>query len=165
MIYTFVQSFGIDEEMASFWIATFLEYTDFSRGAAKELFARVRKDGKWYIGPKTQNKKRIQKGDKVIFYQAGKSGRRFVGDGTLSTSLQPASENDFFDFVIISGVRLWSKPLSIYEIGKELSFVKTKNPAQYYFQMGIRRIAEKDYLTILQHRKSSTEHANSRQRD
>ena len=148
-----------------FWIFTFLEYTDFSRGAAKELFARVGKDGKWYIGSHTANRMRIRKGDKVVFYQAGEGGRKFVGNGILSTSLQPASENDFFDFVIISGVCLWSKPLSIYEIGKELSFVKTKNPAQYYFQMGIRSIIEKDYLKILQHRKSSTKHANSRQRD
>lgn len=147
--------------MVSFWIFTFLEYTDFSRGNVKELFSRLKKTSKWYIGPKTQNRKRIQKGDKVIFYQAGKSGRKFVADGTLSTSLQPASENDFFDFVLISGIHLWSKPLSIYDIGKELSFVRTKNPARYYFQMGIRKITERDYLTILQNRRGIRENANS----
>lgn len=149
----FCKTISIDGKMVSFWIFTFLEYTDFSGGKVMGLFNRLKKTGKWYIGPKTQNRKRVQKGDKVVFYQAGKSGRKFVGDGTLSTSLQSAKENDFFDFVVVSEVRLWSKPLSIYEIGKELSFIKTKNPALYYFQMGIRKIIQEDYLNILHHRK------------
>ena len=130
-----------------------MEYTDFSLGTAKELFARLEKDGKWYIGPNTPNRMRIQKGDKVVFYQAGEDGRKFVGNATLSTGLQPPEEGDLFSFVIVSEICFWSKPLSIYEVGKKLSFVKHNNPALYYFQIGIRRISEDDYLTIMRYRK------------
>jgi hypothetical protein len=139
--------------MMAFWIFTFVEYTDFSLGTSKELFARLRRDGKWYIGPNTPNRMRIQKGDKVVFYQAGEGGRKFVGNGTLSTALQPPEENDLFSFVIVSEICFWSKPLSIYEVGKNLSFVKRKDSAKYYFQIGIKGISEDDYLTILRYRK------------
>ena len=139
--------------MTSFWIFVFSEYTDFSIGTAKRLFARVEKNGKWYIGPKTPNRKRIRKGDKVIFYQAGEGGRKFVGNATLSTSLQPPEEKDLFSFVIVSEVCVWSEPLLISEIGKKLFFVKYNNPSRYYFQIGIRRISEDDYLTIMRCRK------------
>lgn len=139
----------------AFWIFTFLEYTDFSLGTAKSLFARLERNGKWYIGPRTPNRLRIRKGDKVIFYQAGEGGRKFVGHATLSTGLQPSEEGDLFGFVIVSELCFWSEPLSIYDVGRKLSFVKHSNPAQYYFQIGIRRISEKDYVTIMRHKKGS----------
>lgn len=138
----------------SFWIFVFTEYTDYARGSSRELFARVERNGKWYIGPNTPNRKRVKKGDKIIFYRAGEGGRKFIGNAILSSGLKPPEKSDFFSFVLVSKMCLWSKPVPISDIAEDLSFVKRGFPSRFYFQSGIRSISEEDYRTILRYAKN-----------
>ena len=134
--------------LVNYWILTFSEYTDFALGSAEELFDRLKQDGKWLIGPHTQNRKCLQKDDLVIFYQAGEGGKRFVGNAVLDSGFQPPEGKDLFGFTRVSKIDLWSQPVPISAVGKKLSFVKNRNPSQFYFQMGVRRISARDYDII-----------------
>lgn len=133
----------------AFWIFIFVEYSDYARGSADELFQRIGRSGKWYIGPRTQNRRRLQKGDKVIFYQAGQAARKFVGNAVLSTGLQTPEERELFGFVLLTEVCVWNKPVALSDIATQLSFVKNRKSASAFFQGGIRRMTEADYQTIM----------------
>lgn len=139
----------------SFWIFVFMEYSDYARTSSRELFARIERNGKWYIGPNTANRKRVKKGDKIIFYQAGEGGHKFVGNAILSSGLQPPEKSDFFSFVLVSKVCFWNKPVPISDIGGDLSFVKHDPPSRFYFQIGIRSISEEDYSLVLHYAKNA----------
>lgn len=141
------------EDEHLYWIFAFKEYTDFSLGNKESLFGRLRKNGKWYIGNRTQNRKRIKKGDRVIFYQTGEEGLRFVGNAVIESSLQQPEKCDLFSFVIMSEIKLWEKEIDVREVETRLSFQKSETPLQYYFQMAIRRITEQDYYSMMRESK------------
>jgi len=138
---------GGSRSLTNYWIFTFSEYNDFSVGSRKELFCRIEKENKWRIGPKTQNRMQLRKGDKAIFFQTGEL--LFIGNALVASELQPPRDDDTFGHVLLSGVILWLNPLSIKQLRKRLSFQKEKCQTKYYFQMAIRRITEKDYSNIL----------------
>lgn len=134
--------------MPAFWIFVFSEFTDFCKGTAKELFHRLEKYPKWYIGPKTANRMRLQKRDKIVFYQAGSDAKRFLGTAVLGSAVQPPGETDLFTFVYLSEVHLWKKPVPLSKVARKLSFVRSEEALHFYFQAGTRSITEDDYRII-----------------
>ena len=133
-----------------YWIFAYGEYTDFSRGTKEALFKRLKKNRKWYIGHHTQNRNRIGRDDKIIFYQTGTGALKFVGNAVLESGLQPPeNKQEYYPFVIISEPKLWKKELHVSEVDSLLSFQKNETPLQYYFQMAIRKITESDYKLLM----------------
>ena len=137
------------EDEHLYWIFAFKEYTDFLHGTKESLFKRLKKNGKWYIGHRTQNRKRVKKGDRVVIYQTGEEGLKFVGNAVLESDLQPPEKGDFFPFVIVSELKVWEKELHVSEVETQLSFQKSETPLKYYFQMAIRNITEQDYMILM----------------
>jgi hypothetical protein len=134
--------------MSAFWIFVFSEFTDFSRGSADELFSRLRQNPIWYIGPRTGNRNRLGKGDKVIFYQTGQDGKKFVGTASLDSALLPRENEDQFNFVLLANILTWEKPVPLAKVASRLSFIQSEEKVHFYFQTGIRAITENDYRVI-----------------
>ena len=134
--------------MSAYWIFVFSEYTDFSRGSTAELFSRLGRNPKWYIGPRTANRKRLAKGDKVIFYQTGQDGKKFVGTAMLDSALLPRENEDQFNFVLLANILTWKNPLPLAKVASNLSFIQDEEKVHFYFQTSIRTITESDYRAI-----------------
>jgi hypothetical protein len=134
--------------MSAYWIFVFSEFTDFSRGSTDELFSRLGRNPKWCIGPRTANRKRLAKGDKIIFYQTGQDGKKFVGTAILDSALLPRENEDQFDFVFLANILTWKNPVHLAKVASKLSFVQSKEKLHFYFQTGIRAITENDYRLI-----------------
>jgi len=100
------------------------------------------------FGYRTPNKTRIVSGDKVVFYQSGEEGRKFIGSAVVS-SVVKNPDQFIFGYVHFSKIRIWQEPIDIYSILDELSFIKNKRRWQSYFQGGIRKIPRKDYERII----------------
>jgi len=103
------------------------------------------------LGCRTPNRTRIASGDKVVFYQSGEDGRKFIGSAAIST-VAKNPDQFIFGYVHFSKIRIWQEPVDIYSILDELSFIKNKRRWQSYFQGGIRKIPRKDCERILSYR-------------
>ena len=134
--------------MTNYWVFVFHEYTKYCRGPAKALLKRVKRTGKWYIGPYTPHRSHVKKGDRIIIYQAGKKGRRFIGCGIVCSGLK-ADEKDPFKFVVLSNVSIWKKPVEVSSVLDELSFIKNKRRWGAHFHGGISRLPRNDYLRLI----------------
>lgn len=134
--------------MTNYWVFVFREYTDFSGGPIKTLLKRIRRTGKWYIGPHTPHRNHVKKGDKIVIYQAGKKGRRFIGCATVHSDLK-VDEKEPFKFVVLSNVSIWKKPVEISSVLDELSFIKNKWWWGAHLQGGISKLPRHDYLRLI----------------
>lgn len=134
--------------MSAYWIFVFSEFTDFSRGSTDELFSRLGRNPKSYIGPRTGNRNRPAKGDKVIFYQTGQDGQKFVGTAILASALLPRENEDQFNFVLLANTLTWKNPVPLAKVASNLSFVQSEEKLHFYFQTSIRAIMESDYRVI-----------------
>lgn len=134
--------------MTQFWIFVITEYTDYWRVSLDEILERIQANKTYPLGHRTPNRARIDSGDKVVFYQSGVKGRKFLGSAEIST-VTKNSDQFIFGHVHFSKIRIWQEPVDIYRILNELSFITNKRRWQCYFQGGIRKISRKDYERIL----------------
>ena len=101
----------------------------------------------WPIGKKTPNRKKLSKGDRVLFYQGGEHGGKIIGSAELASDLTQ-DEGHVYDFVMIRSIEFWKKPVEIRTIMKEMSFVKNVKHWGLYFRGGVVRISSGDYKLI-----------------
>jgi predicted RNA-binding protein len=134
--------------MENCWIFVSYPYSEFNAGTISEMEQELRKNSKWPIGKRTPHRKQLCAGDKVIFYQAGEEGKKFVGCGELFSNLQ-FDENQKFDFVSIANIELFGKPIPINKLLETLSFIHNERCYGHHFQGGIVKIPEEDYRLIM----------------
>ena len=121
---------------------------------AKLLFSH----SKWLFSPNTPMVRRLQKGDQLVVYAAGRNNRCFLGYFTLASearilehvpdALEPLV-NLYFLSCQIENATLWTKPKPIIEFLPNLSFVKDKKNYGLYLRQGLREIAKSDYEVII----------------
>jgi len=133
--------------MVHHWIFVLYPFSDFSRGNADETLLKLKMSNKWPVGKRTPNRKDLSKGDKALFYLAGKDGQKFIGSAELLSDLQ-ISENNYCDFVVLKTMKLWKNPTFIKELVNSLSFISNKNHYGCSLQGGIVKIPESDYALI-----------------
>ena len=103
---------------------------------------------RWPIFHRTINKKYLEIGDHIIFYQAGNGGQKFLGTAVNNSKVQ--SIQDSIDgFVDIDKIDIWKKDLSIRNILSDLNFIKNKEHWGAYLQGGVLRLNKQDYALIL----------------
>ena len=136
-------------------------FSDFNRGTILEMIEKVKTSGKWYIGRKTLYRKQLSKGDKILFYQAGEEGKKFVGSGELLSNLQ-VDDTNIFDFVTVGNIELWRKHVPINDLIDDLSFIKDRKHWGLYIQGGIVRITKDDFELVL--RKARSKYNQSRKK-
>jgi predicted RNA-binding protein len=126
---------------------------------AEEVLRHRAKYGFWYLNSKAPNFKRVNKGDKVLFYVAGKKGGKFCGGCILASNPYKVSKlerrpslgkpSEEFDYVVdLSAVDLWKHAVTVEEIKDKVSFLRHKKMPKLYFRGSIRIIPEEDFLAI-----------------
>jgi predicted RNA-binding protein len=126
---------------------------------AREILETRLEDGFWGLGERTPNRKKLQSGDKIVFYE-GNPTKAFVASATLKSSSFQLSTDDRKRFshgrdiftteygVYLDDAHLFDTPIPTDELVETLSFIENKEYWYSYFQGGTREIFEKDYITI-----------------
>ena len=138
-------------ELAQCWVFVITEYTDYWKVSFDKILERIKTSKAYPLGHRTPNRKRIVSGDKVIFYQSGEGGRKFIVSAVVLSAVKDSFQY-VFGYVHFSKIRIWQDPVDIYSILDELSLIKNKRRWQSYFQGGIRKIPRKDYERIISYR-------------
>ncbi|MBU0527944.1 EVE domain-containing protein [Candidatus Micrarchaeota archaeon] len=149
--------------MNNYWIFVVNDWKDSSghKHKANEIFDTLKVDKVWGIGERTPNRKNLSSGDKVVFYQAGSNGQRFLGHGTLSSKCKHFSKDSHYSEKTNNIIYEWgnivtfedfdafeqSKPLS--DLAENLDFIVKKEMAAAYFQSGVRSITKTDFDMIV----------------
>ena len=126
---------------------------------ARKIYDQLMKVRAWGIGERTPYRKDLRKGSRVVFYQAGKGGQRFIGTATIASALQPMSAKQAAECralgiepakydLDLSDVEVWKDSKSIVDMVQRLQFISNKDHYGVHFQGGVKRISEADYYTI-----------------
>src|SRR5687768_10817660 len=146
----------------NYWIFTTTERKN-EEGVYKprDIYSTRMQDGFWGLGEGTPNRKKVHKGDKVVFY-VGIPEMVFAGIATLGSDSFELSykqrekyghRTKFYSSVygvILENIEKWSQPKSVKELTSYLSFIDNKPYWGTYFQGGIRQIPEEDYRLIVE---------------
>jgi len=128
--------------------------------SARDTYRTLFKDMVWGIGGKTPNKKYLKENDRVVFYQAGPGGQKFVGKGILKSSAKKFLRSSRLSDETINILKSWENyvefkevsefdsPKDLRKTSEKLDFIVRKEVPFVYFQSGIRKISEKDYCSI-----------------
>jgi len=128
---------------------------------ARKIYDQLMKIRAWGIGERTPYRKDLREGSRVVFYQAGKGGQRFIGTVTIASELQPMSakraaerralgiEPSKYD-LNLTDIEVWEEPKPVVDMIQRLKFVSNKDHFGVHFQGGVKRISEADYYTILE---------------
>ena len=79
--------------MAQFWMFIPLPYSDSNKGSMLDLIEKVKATGRWSVGKKTHYVNQLSEGDKVLLYEAGEEGRKFVGSAKLLSNAQAGDDS------------------------------------------------------------------------
>lgn len=113
----------------------------------------------WGLGERTPNRKKLEKGDKIVFYE-GNPTKSFVASATLKSAsfrLSPeqqrkySRDNEIFmaDYgVLLEDCHIFRTPVLAEQLVDSLSFIENREYWYSYFQGGIRGISEADYFAI-----------------
>jgi len=129
--------------------------------SAKQIYTRLMKLKVWGINERTPYRRDLSEGSKVVFYQAGKGGQKFIGTATLASPLtkmndtqatqrrevgiEPATYN-----IDVQDIQTWDKPKPVTDMIQRLEFISNKGHFGVHFQGGVKRIDEQDYYTIME---------------
>ena len=125
---------------------------------AEQIFVTRMTDEFWGLGERTPNRKRLKRGDKVVFSHGAKL---FLGTATLdSDSYEPKEEerdrlgheNEFYASrhgVKLAEIKIWDPPKQVNQFVENLDFIKRKDRPGGHFQGGVRAISKKDYELIV----------------
>lgn len=100
----------------------------------------------WPIFENTHNKRRLRIGDRVIFYQAGKNGKKFTGRASVASKLTRHMSNDQ---IVLEDIEVWKNQVQIEVFIDNLNFVKNRKHWGSYFQGGVISLPDKDYRLIM----------------
>lgn len=127
---------------------------------AGETYSFLMSKNAWGFGKNTAHRTKIKTGDRVVFYQAGGNGQKFLGIAILASGAykDPSSKNLFLDpetFKIdLKNILIYDNPKPVVFLIDKLSFIKNKNFWGTYFQGGCRKISKEDFERILKARPS-----------
>jgi hypothetical protein len=120
------------------------------------------KDRFWGIGKGTPNRKRLKKGDQVVFYIGGQEHGFFAGQCVLASgvfSLEPPRKIllshgiDFYKSdsgVDLVDIETWSEPRFLdSDLIAKLDFISNKEKWMVHLIGGVRAISKDDFETIL----------------
>jgi hypothetical protein len=145
----------------NYWIFNAAPYSSESESyTARQIYQQRMQDRFWGLGTRTQNRKNLRKGDKVVFYIA-RPEQVFAGTAELASDCfdlnsqeQRALSHDSPFFTAEHGVRLeaietWERSRPMAPLSPMLNFIK--NPRQWWthLQGGVRQVDETDYTTIV----------------
>jgi len=128
---------------------------------AREIYERLMRLEVWGIGERTPYRKELCKGSRVVFYQAGKGGQKFIGTATIASELRPMSDaraaarravgiEPARHDLDLANIDIWKDPKPVVDMLQRLEFISNKDHFGVHFQGGVKRIDEADYYTIVE---------------
>ena len=124
-----------------------MSYWLFTINDTDEVFSKRIKKKSWPIFDRTQHRRSIRPGDKVIFYKAGKDGKKFIGEAKVASEAEKTSSLVYS--VKLKNVEVWKKGVEIRNMLQELVFIGNQSIWGNYLQGGVTRITERDHGTIV----------------
>ena len=138
--------------------------TQYGLESARSILRQRAARGTWPLHGRTSNQARLQRGDEVLFYAAGKgdpdrghiiaTGR--LASGRVLASTTEATPRSWVGLrqapqyeVRLEEVSLLQKPVDLRVLVHQLSFVANKDRWGTALQGGIRSIPDRDYVAIL----------------
>ena len=124
----------------NFWIFV-IKNTD-------DEFNRRMDDKSWPIHNYTANRKKIQSGDKILFYKAGVGNKNILGSAEIVSEIKPKAGTEDYT-VSLDKIDIWKKSALMKPMVENLNFVENNQQWGRYMQGGVIKINEKDYQTII----------------
>lgn len=147
--------------MKNYWIFVAANYKSEAESfSGRETYQKRMQDAFWGLGERTPNRRKVRRGDQVVFYIA-RPESSFVGAATLasdSIELTPDQRarlshgSEFFTTqygVFLEDIRTWDQPRPVAALALELEFIEDPERWGVYLQGGVRQISAKDYETLL----------------
>jgi hypothetical protein len=143
------------------WIFNAAPYaSDTESYTARQIYERRMQDRFWGLGIRTQNRKKLRRGDQVVFY-IDRPEQVFAGTARLASDCfdldaeQQAKLSHVSAFftaehgVLLDAIETWQQSHPMPLLAPTLKFVK--NPAQWWthLQGGVRQVEESDYSVIV----------------
>ena len=114
---------------------------------SRDVFAD-RLDGKrWPLFPNTRYKRQLSSGDRIVFYEAGMDGQRFLGTCTIA-SLPYQIKGKMDSFLDLDDISVWSGDRSIRPLIGKLDFITDPVNWGASLQGGVIKISRGDYCLI-----------------
>jgi len=131
------------------------------RMSAREIYDQLMKLQGWGIGQRTPYRKDLRDRSRVVFYQAGKGGQRFIGTATIASELCLMSEARAVERRAVGiepakydldlrDIDIWNETKPVSDMVQHLEFISNKDYYGVHFQGGVKRISEADYYTIVE---------------
>jgi len=131
------------------------------RMQARQIYDELMSLTGWGIGQRTPYRKDLCQGSRVVFYQAGKGGQRFIGTATIASELRPMSEARAAERravgiepakydLDLADIDIWEETKPVSDMVQRLEFISNKDHYGVHFQGGVKRIGEADYYTIIE---------------
>jgi predicted RNA-binding protein len=113
----------------------------------------------WPVGRHTKGVQRLGKGDRVLFYLAGKENRAFVGQAELAgppraideviPDLDTSVEHGEWNLAVrLLSVEVWPRKVFVEPLVPQLKFITAKDQWLSRFAVGLISIGEDDFATI-----------------
>jgi len=140
--------------------------TETERISGIDVYKQRMSDAFWGLkertvdGKRTANIGKLEEGDQVVFYLAGRSGQRFLGTCSLASGSRKLRESErkkfthgtFFQSnhgVKLANIKIWNTPTPIRSLIETLDFIRNPEVWRCYLQGSIRAISERDYEIII----------------
>ncbi len=101
----------------------------------------------WPIHIYTANRKKIQTGDKIVFYKAGVGDKTIIGTADVASEILPKAGTADYT-VSLEKIDVWKKPALMKPMVEKLDFIENNQQWGRYMQGGVIHLSEKDYTTI-----------------
>ena len=115
----------------------------FVSSGAMEVFEERIRAKIWPVFKTTSNRNQIRVGDRIVFYKAGKDGKRFIGSAEVGSELIDSEDGDFK--IKLNNTDVWKKGVLITDVLMELDFIKNKAAWSNYLVGGIRKMSDKSF--------------------
>lgn len=141
--------------MDNYYIFIVTDQTKYGKSRfASETYSFLMEKKAWGFGKNTSHRRKLKSDDRIIFYQAGGEGQKFLGTAILASgAYKDASSKDLFldpetYKIDLKNIIIWEKPKPIIQLIENLSFIKNKKIWGAYFQGGCRKINKDDFKKI-----------------
>lgn len=126
---------------------------------AREIWKFLFSFGIWVFAENAPHLRRLQPGDTLVIYLAGKAGRAFAGEAKVASEVRPLSERMraelaekgltwFTRAVDLVEQKEFDPPRSIKDLLDKLSFIKHERSYGIYFRQAMRQLSDRDLKVI-----------------
>jgi hypothetical protein len=113
----------------------------------------------WLLSDRSPQRKRMARGDTVLFYLAGPRRRHVVADATITGPARPITDEeaafarrigltDFAFALPLAHIRRWRRPVPIQPLYDNLTFIKDKRYPGLYLRRGVVSLSPHDSHVI-----------------